>query len=212
MIPIILKLVNWFTTNFKTVAVSIILLLSAISFFMYNQLQNKTKEIDRLNNNIEYYQSELYDKKQQNTVLQLTLDDLSFTRDSLLNEVKKVQKELKIKDKDLTNVNVINTVVKDSIKTIIETVDRDFSKELKLNQLTTIIVSKQDSILKVKLDLENRQTLFVEEKKVFKKHYKNKFIRFLNFDWRKKRVRKYQIHNSNDLIKVTDTRIIEVTN
>ena len=211
MIPIILQVVNWFTKNSKLVAVSIIMLLSAISFYMYHQLQKKTNELDRLYNNIEYYQTELYCKEQQNTVLQLTIDDLSQTRDSLLNQAREVQKQLNIKDKDINNINVINTEIKDSIKTVIKTVEKDFTEELKLNDLTTIIVNKKDSILKVKLNLQNQQVLFVEEKKIYKKQYKNGFIRFLHFDWRKRRVRKYQIHNSNDLIKVTDTRIIEVT-
>nr|DAN50999.1 MAG TPA: hypothetical protein [Crassvirales sp.] len=34
----------------------------------------------------------------------------------------------------------------------------------------------------------------------------------MHFDWKKDRVRKYQIHNSNNLIRVTDTRVVEVTN
>ena len=211
MIPIILRVVDWLIKNFKVVAVSIILLLSAISFYKYNQLQDKKQEIDRLQNNIDYYQNAINDKTNQNTVLQLTIDELSYSKDSLINEVKAVQKKLKVKDKNLTNINVINTEIKDSIKTVIKTVEKNFTEELKLNQLTTIIVSRQDSILKAKIDLQNQQILFVEEKKVYKKQYKNGFIRFLHFDWRKRRVKKYQIHNTNELIKITDTRIIEVT-
>lgn len=209
MIPI-LNVVNWFTKNFKVIAVSFIMLLTAISFYMNNQLKNKNIEISRLQNNIEYYSRLNSDYQQNNIQLQLTIDELNDSKDSLIQQIKTVQDKLNIKDKNLISANVVNTEIKDSIKTIINNVDRDFKEELKLNQLTTITVSRQDSILTAKLELYNQQILLVEQTKQYKKQYKNKFIRFLHFDWRKKTINKYQINNSNDLIKVTNTRVIEI--
>lgn len=209
MIPI-LKIVNWFTKNFKVVAVSFIMLLTAISFYMYNQLEYKDKQIDALQNNIEFYQSISENERSRNIVLQMTVDELNQSKDSLLQQITKIQKQLDIKNKNLISTNVINTQIKDSIKTIIKPIDRDFIKELNLNQLTTITVSRIDSTLSVKLDLQNQQILFIEDTKEYKKKYKNGFIRFLHLDWRKKHVRKYNIHNSNDLIKITDSRIVEI--
>lgn len=209
MIPI-LKIVNWFTKNFKVVAVSFIMLLAAISFYMHNQLEYKDKQINALQNNIEFYQSVSENERSRNIVLQMTVDELNQSKDSLLQQITKIQKQLDIKNKKLISANVINTQIKDSIKTIIKPIDRDFIKELNLNQLTTIIVSRIDSTLSVKLDLQNQQILFIEDTKEYKKKYKNGFIRFLHLDWRKKHVRKYNIYNSNDLIKITDSRIVEI--
>lgn len=209
MIPI-LKIVNWFTKNFKVVAVSFIMLLAAISFYMHNQLEYKDKQINALQNNIEFYQSVSENEHNRNIVLQMTVDELNQSKDSLLQQITKIQKQLDIKNKKLISTNVINTQIKDSIKTIIKPIDRDFIKELNLNQLTTIIVSRIDSTLSVKLDLQNQQILFIEDTKEYKKKYKNGFIRFLHLDWRKKHVRKYNIYNSNDLIKITDSRIVEI--
>lgn len=209
MFPI-LKIVNWFTKNFKVVAVSFIMLLAAISFYMHNQLEYKDKQINALQNNIEFYQSVSENEHNRNIVLQMTVDELNQSKDSLLQQITKIQKQLDIKNKKLISTNVINTQVKDSIKTIIKPIDRDFIKELNLNQLTTIIVSRIDSTLSVKLDLQNQQILFIEDTKEYKKKYKNGFIRFLHLDWRKKHVRKYNIYNSNDLIKITDSRIVEI--
>lgn len=209
MIPI-LKIVNWFTKNFKVVAVSFIMLLAAISFYMHNQLEYKDKQINALQNNIEFYQSVSENERSRNIVLQMTVDELNQSKDSLLQQITKIQKQLDIKNKNLISTNVINTQIKDSIKTIIKPIDRDFIKELNLNQLTTITVSRIDSTLSVKLDLQNQQILFIEDTKEYKKKYKNGFIRFLHLDWRKKHVRKYNIHNSNDLIKITDSRIVEI--
>lgn len=209
MIPI-LKIVNWFTKNFKVVAVSFIMLLTAISFYMHNQLEYKDKQINALQNNIEFYQSVSENEHNRNIVLQMTVDELNQSKDSLLQQITKIQKQLDVKNKNLISTNVINTQIKDSIKTIIKPIDRDFIKELNLNQLTTITVSRKDSILSVKLDLQNQQILFIEDTKEYKKKYKNGFIRFLHLDWRKKHVRKYNIYNSNDLIKITDSRIVEI--
>lgn len=209
MIPI-LKIVNWFTKNFKVVAVSFIMLLTAISFYMYNQLEYKDKQINALQNNIEFYQSISENERSRNIVLQMTVDELNQSKDSLLQQITKIQKQLDVKNKNLISTNVINTQIKDSIKTIIKPIDRDFIKELNLNQLTTITVSRKDSTLSVKLDLQNQQILFIEDTKEYKKKYKNGFIRFLHLDWRKKHIRKYNIYNSNDLIKITDSRIVEI--
>ena len=209
MFPI-LKIVNWFTKNFKVVAVSFIMLLAAISFYMHNQLEYKDKQINALQNNIEFYQSISENERSRNIVLQMTVDELNQSKDSLLQQITKIQKQLDIKNKKLISTNVINTQIKDSIKTIIKPIERDFIKELNLNQLTTIIVSRIDSTLSVKLDLQNQQILFIEDTKEYKKKYKNGFIRFLHLDWRKKHVRKYNIYNSNDLIKITDSRIVEI--
>lgn len=209
MIPII-KVFDWFIKNFKVVAVSFIMLLTAISFYMHDQIKQKDKEIDRLTTNVEYYQNNYNQSKLDNTVLQLTIDDLTNSKDSLIQQLDSIKKEIKIKDKNLISSAVINTEIKDSVRTVIKSVEKDFAEELKLNKLTTIMVSRKDSILDVKLSLFNQQILFIEDTKVYKKKYKNGFIRFLHFDWRKKHVRKYNIYNTNDLIKVTDSRIVEI--
>ena len=187
MIPILNQIVNWFTRNFRAVAVGLVSLLIATVFVQNHQLQKKNKEIDRITNNVRAYEQLASQKEQLNRVLQLT-----------------------IKDKNLTNINVINTEIKDSVRTIIKHKLIDFDEELKINPLTTIIVSRKDSILKATLDIKNQQILFVEEKKEYKNKYRNGFIRFLHFDWKRMRTKKYQIVNSNPIIKVTDTRVIEL--
>lgn len=209
MLPV-KQIVNWFSRNFKVVAVGFFSLLIATIFVQNNQLNKKEKEINRITNNIKAYEQLAFNKDQQNRVLQLTIDELNNSKDSLIQEIKTVQKKLKIKDKNLTNVNVINTEIKDSVRTIIKHKVIDFKETLKINPLTTIIVSRQDSILKATLDIKNQQILFVEERKEYKNHYKNGFVRFFHFDWKKIHTKKYQIVNTNEIIKITGTRIIEV--
>ena len=210
MIPILNQLVNWFTRNFRAVAVGLVSLLIATVFVQNHQLQKKNKEIDRITNNVRAYEQLASQKEQLNRVLQLTIEELNTSNDSLLKEAKDAQKKLKIKDKNLTDVNVINTEIKDSVRTIIKHRLIDFDEELKINPLTTIIVSRKDSILTAKIDLKNQQTILIYKKKEYKNFYKNGWVRFWHFDWKKIETKEYQIVNTNPLIKVTGTRIVEV--
>ena len=211
ILTLIKRLANWFTNNIRVVVISIICLLTAAIFVLCSQLKNKNEEINRLSNNIQAYEQIVSNKEENNRVLQLTINELNNSKDSLIQQVNEVKKELKVKDKNLKQVQVINTVIKDTITKVI-TRDRDFSETLKLNPLTTIKVNRTDSILTAKIDIQNQQILFVEEKKVYKNKYKNGWVRFWHFDWKKIRIRQYQIENSNPLIKVTDTRIVELNN
>lgn len=210
MIPIIVKIINWFSNNIRIVAVGFVSLLIATILFQNNQLSKKNKEIDRITNNIKAYESIATYKEAHNRVLQLTINELNYSKDSLVQYINQVKKENKVKDKNLTSASVINTEIKDSVKTVIKREAIDFEEELKLNELTTIIVSKKDSILAAKIDIKNQQTIFVTETKEYKNTYRNGWVRFWHFDFKKIRTKKYQIVNSNPLIKVTDTRVVEV--
>lgn len=211
MILIIKRIVNWLTNNIRLVTIGIISLLTVTIFVLGGQLNKKNEEINRLSNNIQAYEQLVTNKEEINTTLQLTVKELTNSQDSLLQQLNTVRQELKIKNKNLKQAQVINTVIKDTVTKII-TVDKNFNETLKINPLTTIKVSRTDSILTAKIDIQNQQILFIEEKKVYKNRYKNGWIRFWHFDWKKIRVRKYQIQNSNPLIRVLDTRIVEINN
>ena len=210
MIPIIIKVVNWFTKYYKIVAVGFVSLLIATIFVQNHKLQKVNKEIERITNNLRSYEESASNASARNRVLQLTIGELTQSQDSLIQEVNKAKKELKIKDRNLEQVQVINTEIKDTVRTVIKHKQVDFEEKLELNPLTTIIVSRKDSILTAKIDIKNQQILFIEEKKEYKNKYKNGFIRLLHFDWKRINSRKYTIENSNPLIRVVDTRIIEI--
>lgn len=212
MIPMLIKIVNWFTKYYKIVAVSFVSLLVATIFVQNSKLNKANKEIERITNNLRSYEESVLDASTRNRVLQLTVGELIHSKDSLIQEVNKAKKELKIKDKSLKQVQVINTEIKDTVKTVIKHKQLDFEEKLELNPLTTIIVSRKDSILTAKIDIKNQQILFIEEKKEYKNKYKNWLNRLLHFDFKKISTRQYQIQNSNPLINVTDTRVVMIPN
>ena len=196
---------------FKKLLLAAVLALGLTCVWQGNKIKTQDARISQIYNNYKYYESQFNNTEKQNRVLQLTVNELKLSKDSLVQAINKAKKELKVKDQNLKEAHVINTEMKDTTTVKIITKEVDFTKELKLNSLTTITVSRKDSILTTILDLKNQQILIVEEKKEYRNKYKNLWKRFWNFDWKKDRVQKYQIKNTNDLIKVTDTRVIKMT-
>lgn len=205
----ILQVVSWFKKYYKIIAVIVISILTAILFYQHDQLQKKNLEIDRVTNNYEFYMKQTAESIQQNQVLQLTLNEYKETKDSLIQKIKATQKKLKIKEKELSQVQVQEQEIVHDTTVVVKS--NDFEVEIKPNSLTSIIISRKDTLLKHRLDIRNSQTVFVGQKKIYKRQYKNWFQRLLHFDFKKKTIYKYQIDNSNKLIKIENTRIVELS-
>lgn len=195
---------------FTKLLLAAVLALGLTCVWQGNKIKTQDARISQIYNNYKYYESQFNGTEKENRVLQLTVNELKLSKDSLVQAVNKAKKELKVKDQNLKEAHVINTEMKDTTTVKIITKEVDFTKELNLNSLTTITVSRKDSILTTILDLKNQQILIVEEKKEYRNKYKNGFVRFLHFDWKRDKVKKYSIINSNPLIKVTDTRVLEI--
>lgn len=193
----------------KLIAVFIVMIFTAIFVWQRNQLQMKDRELARVTNNYEYYSNLANKESNKNRILQFTLNEFQQNNDSLINEIKITQKKLKIKDKDLNQVQVITTEIKTDTAIVVKEVN--FDKIIRPNNLTSIQIIKKDSILHVKLDIKNSQTLFIAHKKEYRNKYKNWFKRLLKFDFKRDVVYSYQISNSNDLINVTESRIIDIS-
>ena len=143
MIPI-LSIINWCRKNFKVVAVGLISLLIATIFVQHNQLQKKDTEINRITSNVRTYQDIVSNNQNNNRTLQLTIEELNHSNDSLLLQLKQTQKELKIKDKNLQQIQVINTQMKDTVTQII-TKDVNFKEELKLKEKSSVNTTTENS-------------------------------------------------------------------
>lgn len=216
MIPVIiaviksklLNFINLIKNNFQTIAVVVIMMLTAFLFIQHKELEQTKNVLDKVSSNYEYYMNKCSNVEEQNKVLQLNIEEYKETKDSLIQEIKTTQKKLKIKDKELQQTQVQKQKIKHDTTVIVRS--NDFKLEIKPNSLTSIIINKKDSILTHTLDIKNQQTLFITNKRVYRNKYKNWFTRLLHFDWKKKNDIRYQIHNSNDLIQITDSRMIEV--
>lgn len=207
---ILTTIFGWFWKNIKIMAVIIISIFAAIIFYQGKQIKEKNRQIDRITNNTLFYQEQLSDKDKEIRTLNLTIDEFKNTNDSIIQNIVNIQEELKIKDKELKQAQSQNQEI--NIDTTIVVGDKDFEKEIKPNELTSLIIIKKDSILTAKINIQNTQTLFISNKREYKNQYKNWFRRLIHFDFKKKDVYKYQIHNSNPLIEVKETRLITIDN
>ena len=216
MIPVIItviknKLLNFISIikqNFQIIAVTIAMVLAAFLFIKNKELEATRNTLDKVQSNYEYYMNKSSNVEEQNKILQFTIKEYKETNDSLINEIKTTQKKLKIKDKELQQTQIQKQEIKHDTTIIVKS--NDFKLEIKPNNLTSIIINKKDSMLTHSLSIQNQQTLFITNKRIYRNKYKNWFIRLLHFDWKKKDNIEYQIHNSNDLIEITDSRMIEI--
>ena len=194
-----------------------VLIIIAFSLLFINniRLQNKVnsldKELARSNNNASTWENIANSNIDNNNTLELTIQEYKNSNDSLIKVINDQQEKLKIKDNQLYQIASTETVIRDTIVEKMPINDTDFTIELKPNQLTTITVSRKDSIFTHTMEILNRQDLFIYTKKVYRNQYKNFFQRLIHFDFKKDKVNRYQIINSNDLIKVIDTRVINIS-
>ena len=194
-----------------------VLIIIAFSLLFINniRLQNKVNSLDkalaRSINNASTWENIANSNIDNNNTLELTIQEYKNSNDSLIKVINDQQEKLKIKDNQLYQIASTETVIRDTIVEKIPINDTDFTIELKPNQLTTITVSRKDSIFTHTMEILNRQDLFIYTKKVYRNQYKNFFQRLIHFDFKKDKINKYQIVNSNDLIKVIDTRVINIS-
>lgn len=205
MIQAILKCISLFRKYFQTIAVAIIMMLTAFLFYTHDKLIKTEAELNRTYNNYMVYQDNSENEKR---TLQLTIQEFKEANDSLTKEVKTVQKKLKIKDKNLNQVQVQHQEIIHDTTLVIK--EADFNITIQPNESTMIKLIKQDTLLTHILDIYNKQYLFIQSNKEYKHKYKNWFSRLMHFDFKKIHSNKYQIKNTNDLIKVTETQIIEI--
>ena len=194
----------------KSILIGIIALLSIVSYNLYNKVNELDKQLSNALNNVQQYQSIVSEVQDENRVLQLTIDDFNLSKDSILQELSITKDSLNIKNKELKQAMSATTLITDTIVQQIP-VETNFNVELKPNQLTTIKISRVDSILTCIPEIYNHQDLFIYNKKVYRNRYKNWFQRLIHFDFKKDKIQKYQIVNSNNLLKVLDTRVVSIS-
>lgn len=194
----------------KSILIGIIALLSIVSYNLYNKVNELDKQLSNALNNVQQYQSIVSGVQDENRVLQLTIDDFNLSKDSVLQELSITKDSLNIKNKELKQAMSATTLITDTIIQQIP-IETNFNVELKPNQLTTIKISRVDSTITCIPEIYNHQDLFIYNKKVYRNRYKNWFQRLIHFDFKKDKIQRYQIVNSNNLLKVLDTRVVSIS-
>ena len=198
-------------SKIKVLIIIVFSLLFINNIRLHNKVNSLDNELANALSNSKAWENIVNSNIDNNNTLELTIQEYKNSNDSLIKVINDQQEKLKIKDNQLRQVTSTETIIRDTIVEKIPINDTDFTIELKPNQLTTITVSRKDSIFTHTMEILNRQDLFIYTKKVYRNQYKNFFQRLIHFDFKKDKINKYQIVNSNDLIKVIDTRVINIS-
>lgn len=201
---------------FKAILGALAGLLLFSSINLYKQNKRLSESLELAQNNIEVYQNIANGAQEQNNVLKLDISKLKDYNDALVNKIDSVRKELNIKpqsvntaatqtqtiyvkqSKGVRGQDIIKTIVKDSI----------YKDSLNYNDLTKVYYTIGKDTVSIALDVKNTQYLYVFKKKQYK-NKKNFFKRLFTLDFKKITTFKYNIVNTNDLIKTKDVRVIE---
>ena len=213
-------ILSWLISH-KKIAIKALLsllvgLLVVFSINVYKQNKRLSKSLEMAQNNIEAYQGILNGSQQANNVLKLDMSQLQNVNDSLIQKIDSVRKELKLKPKVIrttaTQTQTIYVTASKGVRgqDIIKTIQKDtvYKDTILINPLTKIDYTIGKDTVSVNLDIKNQQFLYIYKKRQYKN--KKSFIkRLFTLDFKKVDMYKYQIVNTNDIIKTSDVRVIE---
>lgn len=222
MTPNMMKnLMTWVVANrkslFKAICGLFVGLLLAWNINLSTQNKKLSESLEMAQNNIEAYQGIVNNSQQANNVLVLDIKSLHEQNDKLLQQLDSVREELNIKPKQITTAATQNQVlyVKESkgvggdLLEILK--DTIYTDSLKYNDLTTVFYTIGRDTVDIGIDLKNTQYLYVYSTKEYKN--KKSFLkRLFTLDFKKIKKYKYEIVNTNDLLKSEDVRIVESNN
>ena len=200
----------------RYISIGIVILMSLLAvstYTLYNRNQDLKEEISVAMSNQKAFITENTSLKEENRAFKFTVEQLNYYNDSILQKMNDVRKELKIKDKNLKQLQYLLSVsTKKDTVLFTDTVFRD--KSLALD---TIIGDKWYNI---RLGLKYPNLIYTEptftgEKYIIvnkKKETVNSPKKFFLFRWfqRKHWVMEVHIKEKNPYIKETNNKFVEI--
>lgn len=178
----------------------------------YKTNKKLSESLEMAQNNIEAYQELVNDSQQASNVLRLTVEQLQNSKDSVIQKLDSVRKELNIKPKQLktaaTQNQTLNVIKSKGVRGNILVKDTIYSDSIQYNNLTKVFYTIGKDTVSIGLDVNNTQYLYIYTKREYK-NKKNFFKRLFTLDFKKVTKYKYEIVNTNDLLKSEDVRVIE---
>ena len=187
--------------------------LLGIGIYIWNERQDLKKEVCTLRNNQKAFIAENSSLKNESRAFKFTIEQLNYYNDSILQKMNNVRKELKIKDKNIKQLQYLLSVsTKKDTVLFTDTIFRD--KSLALD---TVIGDKWYNIrLGLKYpNLITTNPTFISEKYIIvnkKKETINPPKKFFLFRWfqRKHWVMEVNIKEKSPYIREVNNRFIEI--
>jgi hypothetical protein len=173
-------------------------------------------DISAYRNNQRAYEDVIAGKDSANRVLKLTTGDLRRSNDKYVQELEKTRKSLKRALNKPGDVSVgIGTEIHSTDTTYINN-PCNFKLDTVVihNELTRDSIKIENNKLISTISINNIQSLYVYSTREYVNEYdgwfKGGLNRLIRLDWRKETIDRYDIVNTNDLIKVNNVRVIKV--
>ena len=187
--------------------------LLGIGIYIWNERQDLKKEVCTLRNNQKAFIAENSSLKNESRAFKFTIEQLNYYNDSILQKMNDVRKELKIKDKNIKQLQYLLSVsTKKDTVLFTDTIFRD--KSLALD---TVIGDKWYNIrLGLKYpNLIYTEPTFTSEKYIIvnkKKETVNPPKKFFLFRWFQKKhwIMEVHIKEKNPYIKEIDNKFVEI--
>lgn len=196
----------------RWVVVGILFLICSNLWFIHQKLHYQNQyEISR--NNEKAYESENSALKENAKIFQLTIDDLNNSKDSVVQEMMKVKKDMGIKDKNLYSIHYIkSTITKTDTVTFKDTIFKEM-----LIPLDTCITNEwyklklslaYPNVIKVTPTFISDQYIVTSWKKDYVASPKKYWFQRI-FQKRKKEL-EVEVKDKNPYVKVNTQKIVKV--
>lgn len=197
----------------KIVIATLIVSLSIGSYILYTKNQSLNEELSTSISNQKAFIAENFSLKEENRVFKFTVEQLNYYNDSILQKMNDVRKELKIKDKDLKQMQyLLSEATKKDTIVFGDTLFREPTLDI-----DTLIGDKWYNIrLGLKYpNLITTNPTFISEKYIIvnkKKETINPPKKFFLFRWfqRKHWVMEVHIKEKNPYIKEVNNKFVEI--
>lgn len=215
MIKTITSLLSNYKTVFKAVLGLSVAILLGWGIILHQQNKKLSERLETAFNDIEAYQGIINDQNEANNILLLEMDDLANSNDKLLQKLDSVRTANNIKKSSVTNAATQTQIisvnggrgVEGDLSVILK--DTTYNDSILYNPLTKVYYTIGKDTVNVQLDIQNTQYLYAYTQKEYK-NKKNFIKRLLTLDFKKIKKNKYTIINTNDAIKTSDVRVIEI--
>lgn len=198
--------------NSSTILGVIFTILASIILSMCSQIESLKEEISIVENNNKAYQAELSDERGKCNVYKLTIDQLNYFNDSITNKLKEAKEELKIKDKNIQQLQYIKSTM-NKVDTIVVR-DTIFKKDLALDTCigdkwyNINLIMKYPDTLVVNPKFINENIVLIHSKKEYVKPPKKWWWQRL-FQ-KKHTVVTVDIKQNNPYIETEEQKFIEI--
>lgn len=199
----------------KKYAIIFILLLCTAVYYLFMENKRINSKYEVAVENIKAYDSQLSSSKEESRMFKLTIDQLDTFSDSILQEMNEARKEMKIKDKELLQLQYEKTILEKRDSLI--SADTLFIKNVNIDTIigdkwvNTRLILRYPSSIYLNTTSSSEKIVAIGGKRELVNPKRNKVARWFQQIFGKKHtVVEVNIREKNPYIKTDKSRYIQI--